>query len=147
MKNKRNAFTMIELVFVIVVLGILSAIAIPRLAATRDDAHIAKGRSDIAAIRAAIVSERQSRLLKGESNYITALDGKTSGMLFDGNDSTHTLLQYGIKSESGKNGHWSGSNNSYIFKVMNTDTTFTYNSGTGTFACTAGSGYCDQLTN
>jgi general secretion pathway protein G len=35
----RNAFTMIELVFVIVILGILAAIAIIRLAATRDDAQ------------------------------------------------------------------------------------------------------------
>ena len=34
----RKAFTMIELIFVIVILGILSAVAIPKLAATRDDA-------------------------------------------------------------------------------------------------------------
>ncbi len=33
---------MIELVFVIVVIGILSAIAIPKFAATRDDAIITK---------------------------------------------------------------------------------------------------------
>lgn len=38
---KRNAFTMIELVFVIVILGILAAVAIPKLSATRDDANIA----------------------------------------------------------------------------------------------------------
>jgi len=36
---KRDAFTMIELVFVIVILGILAAVAIPKLAATRDDAQ------------------------------------------------------------------------------------------------------------
>ena len=34
----RSAFTMIELVFVIVVLGILASIAVPRLVATKDDA-------------------------------------------------------------------------------------------------------------
>jgi len=34
----RNAFTMVELIFVIVIIGILVSIAIPKLVATRDDA-------------------------------------------------------------------------------------------------------------
>jgi len=37
---KRNAFTMIELIFVIVILGLLSAIALPKMMATKQDANI-----------------------------------------------------------------------------------------------------------
>ncbi len=47
---KRSGFTMIELVFVIVILGILASVAIPKLAATRDDAQIAKATSEVASL-------------------------------------------------------------------------------------------------
>jgi len=47
---KRSGFTMIELVFVIVILGILASVAIPKLAATRDDANIAKASTEISSL-------------------------------------------------------------------------------------------------
>jgi len=44
---RRSGFTMIELIFVIVILGILASVAIPKLAATRDDAKMAGAATEI----------------------------------------------------------------------------------------------------
>ncbi|MBN2815373.1 MAG: type II secretion system protein [Campylobacterales bacterium] len=153
MNNKKSAFTMIELVFVIVVLGILSAVAIPRFAATRTDAHIAKFRSDVSSVRSGIATERQSRLLTGSAAFVPngtgtyTVNGVTykqmdNGGFFGG------VLTYPISASSGDDG-WSGTAGSgrYTLKVGGTSTTFDYNATSGTFNCTASSSnYCDKLT-
>lgn len=43
----KKAFTMIELILIIVVIGVLAAIAIPRIIATRDDAVLVKTMAEI----------------------------------------------------------------------------------------------------
>ena len=54
---KRSGFSMIELVFVIVILGVLAAVAVPRFVATRQDAQVATTRSDLASVQKAIVAK------------------------------------------------------------------------------------------
>ena len=144
LNTKKEAFTMLEVVFVVVILGILAAIAIPKFAATRVDAQISKGRADISSIRSAIVTERQSRLIKGDSSWISSLSNTS---LFDGNDSNHVLLMYGITSST-SSGHWSGTDPDYTFKVGDDNCGFHYDSSTGKFDLNSSQpAICDKLVN
>ena len=59
----KKGFTMIELIFVIVILGILASVAIPRLAGTREDAEISSG---IANIRTLLSDAASYYVVKGE---------------------------------------------------------------------------------
>ena len=59
----KKGFTMIELIFVIVILGILASVAIPRLAGTRTDAEIA---ATVANIRTLLSDLNSYYVVKGE---------------------------------------------------------------------------------
>ena len=74
-EKMKRAFTMIELIFVIVIVGILAAVAIPMLSATRDDATAARCATDASTALSDILSYS---LAKGE---------------FDGNFSKMTAVQ------------------------------------------------------
>jgi len=146
----KKAFSMIELIFVIIIIGILAAVAIPKLFSTRDDAQITKVRTDISTIRSAISNLRTSNLMKGISKYPEALDDATANTeneeLFDGNSSIGTLLDYPLYSEN-KNGHWMKTNDTnYTAKLMDTDIKFNYYNTNGHFDCKGlNSGKADDL--
>lgn len=99
-RSSKKAFTMIELVFVIVVIGILAAIAVPKFAATRDDATITKAIATIGSVRSAIATEKQKRILRGDFDHpITSLhsaDNAFDVFNADADGNTGRVLEYAV---------------------------------------------------
>jgi len=144
-----------ELIFVIVIIGILTAVAVPRFAATRDDAEITKARVTVASIRNALSMERQKRILRGEFGVITALtnDSKVFGTFKAKNklgveeDTGHNVLEYSMNSSS-EQGQWEyiASSKQYVYHGLS-DVAFKVDNS-GKFVCVDElADNCKQLTN
>lgn len=153
----KSAFTMIELVFVIVILGILGAVAFPKMAPFIEDAKMARGQSNVAAIRSAISSERSRNMLNGVVAFPQILDDAakdTSGeSLFDGNV-TVFILQYPLYSKA-SGGFWmkksdNGAITEYRYYLSDSRyVDFNYTRATGNFNCihnAANDNDCANLT-
>ena len=136
----RNAFTMIELIFVIVVIGILASIAVPRFAATRDDATFVRAKSQVAAIRSGIALQRSQNMLQGLSAIPARLDSASASAsigtpLFYFNDgNASNILQTPILVD---NNAWTKTGvNAYSVNIgAGQAVPFIYNGATGTFGC------------
>jgi len=77
MKGRRG-FTMIELIFIIVILGILAAVSIPKLAATRNDAIDAKDCKNIAVCVTDLLAEYTARMTATKSTSIACRSAEAS---------------------------------------------------------------------
>ena len=135
---RRTAFTMIELIFVIVILGIMAAVALPKMGGVVDSSHIASAKGDVSGIRAAIASARQKQLVRGRNKYLSKLStlagsSNNGDLLFDGNG-TVTLLSYGIVAKHGS-GWKKTSDTTYEFQQGTATAVFTYDPAKGLFDC------------
>lgn len=141
----KKAFTLLEIVFVIVILGILAAVAVPKLSATRDDAEIAKARTVVASVRSGIALQKSARMLRGETTrFPPAIDNTDDKLFYIADGDRDNILETPVYATSGNRG-WSGGGVSHTFKIPGfPNAVFTYNPNNGTFNCVSNK-LCDLL--
>ncbi len=112
----RKGFTMIELIFVIVIIGILAAVAVPKMMATRDDAKIS---AEMESVAQAIKNLGAEYTAKGKLDDASVAEANSATKCFkitEKNDGNITVtlsavsndcpqaVNDGVKAEATKNG-------------------------------------------
>ena len=101
----KKAFSMIELIFVIVILGILAGVAVPKMMGTRTDAYISKAKSQIASIKNGINTNAATSMLSGGCSNRYPVDlNNTAITTASGQTLFNNVLKEAIISSSGDGG-------------------------------------------
>jgi prepilin-type N-terminal cleavage/methylation domain-containing protein len=82
MRNNRKGFTLIELLIVVVIIGILAAIAIPKFANTKEKAYLASMKSDL------------RNMATVQEGYFSDFQVYTAGTAFNTGGSTQSLTGF-----------------------------------------------------
>ena len=134
--NMRAGFTMIELIFVIVIIGILAAIAMNKLSATRDDAKI----SQIIANTKTFINDAKSfYTAQGYNKWIdanTTVTDVTDVPLYQSNCTTQETNTSIVGSATTNKSFYLCANGNAIVKFDVNSTNLTASSGTGSDAIT-----------
>ncbi|MDX2192620.1 MAG: prepilin-type N-terminal cleavage/methylation domain-containing protein [Gemmatimonadales bacterium] len=112
MTGSRKGFTLIELLIVVVIIGILAAIAIPKFGSTKDKAKLSSTRTDV-------------------RNYMSAQEAYFSDHSQYGDLASLQAAPYNFTLSQGNTGSGTGVTGAYTVTVTNTTIT------TGNKGCTS----------
>jgi MSHA pilin protein MshA len=123
----KNGFTLIELVMVIVILGILAAVAIPKFFDLSGSAKVSAEKGVVGGVRAGIATYYANQCASGTCAYPATLDAATAGAACSAKDVcfSNVLGQGGITSD------WTKATATTY--TGPTGTTYTYTVASGTF--------------
>jgi len=124
---KRQAFTLVELVMVIVILGLLAAVVTPKFTSMRTEAQSAAEEATVAAVRTGIKMVHMTNLAQGADTYPSLLDKAAKGDASEKNPLFTEVIEGGLTDSN-----WQKSgDNSYLYKP--TKNSYTYDPKVGTF--------------
>ena len=142
----KKAFTVLELIFVIVVIGILAGLAIPRLFPVIDTAKIKKAQSQVSAIRASIGNAYSKNIISGNDKCPELEKNTSDNKLFE------NILTYPL-STTATDVKWKFDSNDtnktvYTVTIGDMNTTFTYEKNTSEncpFKCKSSDELCKKI--
>ena len=125
--TKRPGFTLIELVMVIIILGVLAAVAIPVFVNLQSEANTAAEKGVVGAVRAGIVSYYIDTARGNKTSYPATLDAVADGTMASKSNPLFTV----VLTQGGITADWKKVSASTYSGP--TGTAYTYNSTSGSF--------------
>ena len=122
-----KAFTLVELIMVIVIIGLLAAVVTPKFTSLKTEASNAAEQGGVSAIRSGVKLTHLTSLAQGNDTYPAALDAAAVAVSSDANPLFTNVLEDGIT-----DGNWEKTGAStYIYNP--TTNTYTYTPADGKF--------------
>ena len=129
-KKKQKGFTLIELVMVMVILGILGALAAPQYVDLQSDAKIANENGVAGSVQAGITTYFIDPARGNRTSFPSTLDSASNAACSTSNACFGTVLPGGIRDQ------WTRLSSSTYRSPVNGTNVWTYTNSTGAFAKT-----------